>query len=488
MVGTISDLRPALTAPAGVGWAAPYARRLRVADCAAICVAVGVAYVVRFDTDGGAPTVAGNFSPSYVAVSVAIVVLWLAALAAAHVWDRRLLGVGSGEYSAVWRATWRLFAVVAVVAYLAKMDIGRAFLAIAFPLGLVLLLLGRMGARRWLRIQRSRGSCLTRLLVVGEREHVEVLIREIESDPTTGLGVVAACLPGGRSASQQDVLGVPVVGDLMHAANSASEIGAGAVAVTGADQLTAAVVRRLGWDLEPTGADLLIGGALTDIAGPRVHVTPVAGLSLMQVDAPRFSGPKYLVKSVADWFAALALTIVLLPVLIGVAIAVRLDSPGPAFFRQQRIGRNRTTFPMLKFRTMTVDAAERHDDVMAGGRAGLFYKRRDDPRVTRLGRVLRRYSIDEVPQLLNVLAGQMSLVGPRPQVESEVALYDRTAHRRLLVKPGLTGLWQVSGRSELSPDESIRKDVYYVENWTLLGDLSIVARTVRAVLAGRGAY
>ncbi|WP_456786664.1 sugar transferase [Cellulomonas sp. P5_C5] len=473
---------------AGRGWIHRYVRRLRLADLLAISVAIAVAYLVRYEMGARSPTVDGDFSPSYLVVSVVLIGLWFLALAASHAWDRRLLGVGSAEFSAVFGATWRLFAVVAIVAYLAKMEVGRAFLAIAFPLGLSLLLLERLASRRWLHVQRARGRCLTPVLVIGHRRQAEVLIRELDADAGAGLGVVGVCVPGGESRPGEELLGVPVVGDLEHAAESAAAVGARVVAVTGADELTAGVVRQLGWDLEDSGADLLVGGALTDIAGPRIHVTPVAGLPLMQIDAPRFTGPKYVVKTTSDWIGALILTIVLSPVLLGVALAVRLSGPGPVLFRQDRVGRAGGTFRMLKFRTMVEDASFHVEEAMEGGRSGLYYKRRDDPRVTRVGLVLRRYSLDELPQLFNVLKGEMSLVGPRPQVNSEVALYDRTAHRRLLVKPGLTGLWQVSGRSELSPDESIRKDVYYVENWTLFGDVLIVARTARAVLAGRGAY
>jgi len=463
-----------------------YVRVLRVADSLAIVVAVVAAYLVRFGADDRA--VVGTFSPTYLAVSVVLVVVWLVSLAAAHVWDRRVLTLGAGEYSAVFTATWRLFAVVAIVLYLAKMDVGRAFLAIAFPLGLALLLLERAVSRRWLRVRRNRGECRTPVLVVGQREHAEGLIREVAADTSRSLGVVGVCVPGGTRDRGEQLLGVPVVGNLASAAQSATDVGAQAVAVTGSDELTAAVVRQLGWDLEQSDTDLLVAGALTDIAGPRIHVTPVAGLPLMQVDPPRFTGPRYVVKSVADWCAALVLTFLVAPVLLLITIAVSVTSPGPVLYTQARIGRDGTTFRMLKFRTMVADADAHVDEVMADGRSGLFYKRRDDPRVTPVGRFLRRYSLDELPQLFNVLGGSMSLVGPRPQVASEVALYDRAAHRRLLVKPGLTGLWQVSGRSELSPDESIRKDVYYVENWTLFGDLVILMRTARAVIAGQGAY
>lgn len=452
-------------------------------------LAVGLAYVVRFDIDGSA-VVAGGFSPSYLALSLFLAAAWMGALALTRSRDRRLVGSGPAEYSRVFGATWRLFAVVAIVAYLLKMDIGRGYLALAAPLGLIILLFGRWSWRRWLSAQRQNGDFQSGVLVIGHLDKAAQLIDELRRNPQAGYAVVGVCLPSGEVPAEGGVRGVPVLGLMENAADVAVRVNASAVAVTGSDSITAETVRQLGWDLEGTKVDLALTLALVDVAGPRVLMHPVSGLPLMYVDEARFAGGKYVAKSIFDWCMALAITIVLLPLLVLLSLIVACTSPGPVFYRQERIGKDGRRFRIFKFRSMTADAHDRLADVLAAegvNGIAMFYKPKNDPRVTRVGRLLRKYSLDELPQLFNVLQGEMSLVGPRPQIEAEVAQYDRAAHRRLLVKPGLTGLWQVSGRSDLAVDEGIRMDVNYVENWTLFGDLLLLARTVRAVLRPSGA-
>ncbi|MBX9244237.1 sugar transferase [Actinotalea ferrariae] len=469
-------------------WWVAYSTRVLLTDAVAVYVAVFTAYVVREDAAGIA-RVSGQLSPTYLAVSVTLMWAWLFALVAGRTQDRRLVGVGPAEYQRVFSVSWRLFAAVAVVAYLGRMEIGRGYLGIAFPLGLALLLAGRYGWRQWLKRRRRVGELQSCVLVVGHRGKAEQTVRELRERSGAGFGVVGVCLPAGE-ADGGPVDGVPVLGTTDEAAAVARREAVDAVTVVGADSLTSDVVRRLGWDLEGSGIDLALTVAVRDVAGPRVIVNPVNGLPLVYVDEPRFSGPKYLVKTVFDWCGALVLCLLLAPVLVVVAVLVRLSGPGPVLYTQERIGAGGRTFRMLKFRSMVAGAHERLAEVLAAegvADVGLFYKPKNDPRVTRVGRVLRRFSLDELPQLFNVLRGDMSLVGPRPQIADEVALYDRKAHRRLLVKPGLTGLWQTSGRSGLSPAEGIRMDVYYVENWTLFGDLLILVRTAKAVLAAEGA-
>jgi exopolysaccharide biosynthesis polyprenyl glycosylphosphotransferase len=468
-----------------VRWWSGYLTRVLVTDAVAVYLAVFTAYLVRFDAVGTA-RVSGDLSTSYLVVSVVLMWAWLAALVLGRTQDRRLVGTGPTEYQRVVGVTWRLFAAVAVAAFLLRMEIARGYLAVALPLGLTLLLLGRFGWRQWLHRRRRAGHMASRVLVVGHRDEAEALIRQVAIRRGAGLAVAGVCLPRPDEGTH-DVLGVPVVGTFDSAAGVAQVLGVDAVAVTGADAVTAGTVRRLGWDLEGSGIDLALAVSLTDVAGPRVHMQPVNGLPLIYVDEPRFSGPKYALKSALDWALALSIALAIAPVLAVIALLVKMTSRGPVIYRQERVGRGGRTFAMLKFRSMEQGADRRLDEVM-GSDVGMFYKAKNDPRVTPLGRVLRRYSLDELPQLFNVLRGEMSLVGPRPQIDREVALYDRRAHRRLLVKPGLTGLWQVSGRSELSPDEAIRMDVYYVENWTVFGDLLILARTAKAIVAGEGAY
>ncbi len=469
-------------------WWLAYSTRILLTDAVAVYVAVFFAYLVRFDANG-LVRVSGKVAPSYLMVSIVLMWAWLFALVVGRTQDRRLLGSGPTEYQRVFSVTWRVFAAVAVVAYLLRMEIGRGYLAVAMPLGTALLMLGRFGWRQWLHRQRARGEMLSRVLVVGHRRKAADLARELQRRVGAGFGVVGICVPDGEDTSPVD--GIPVLGTVADAARLAREARVDTVAVSGSDAVTTDVVRALGWDLEGSGIDLALAMTLVDVAGPRVIMQPVSGVPLVYVDEPQFTGPRYALKTSADWLGALLITALLSPVLLVIAVLVKTTSRGPVFYRQERVGVRGRTFPMMKFRTMVVDAHERLAEVLAAegvDSVGLFYKPKNDPRVTRVGRVLRKYSLDELPQLLNVLAGHMSLVGPRPQIPAEVAQYDRTAGRRLLVKPGMTGLWQVSGRNDLSPEEGIRMDVYYVENWSLFGDFIILARTVRVVLLGAGAY
>ncbi|WP_421742085.1 sugar transferase [Cellulomonas sp.] len=465
------------------------ALRLWVTDAVAVTLSVVVAYLVRFDHTGLA-AVSGEFSPSYLSVSVVLALAWLAALAVGRTRDRRVLGSGPTEFSRVFNVTWRLFAAVAVIAYLFRMEIGRGYLGFAAPLGLGLILAGRAWWRRWLHAHREAGGYKSGILVIGHRDKAARLIGELHKNSRVGFAVLGVCVPTGEIIEGELIGGVPVLGAMDRAGEIAERIGASAVAVTGADAITAETVRQLGWDLEGKGIDLALTLSLVDVAGPRVLMQPVSGLPLMYVDEARFTGGKYIVKSVYDWALAAVITLVLLPVLAVVAILIRVTSPGPVLYRQERIGKDGRRFRIFKFRSMVSGADSRLEEVLAEqgiDSVGMFYKPKNDPRVTRVGRVLRRTSIDELPQLFNVLLGDMALVGPRPQIDAEVAQYDRTAHRRLRVKPGLTGLWQVSGRSGLAPEDGIRLDVNYVENWTLFGDLMILARTIKVVANGQGA-
>lgn len=470
-------------------WWQGYLSRLVVTDAVAVGLGVFVAYLVRNDARGDW-RVSGELSPTYLLVSVLLMWAWIFALVVGRTQDRRLVGSGPEEYQRVASMTWRVFASVAVIAYLLRMEIGRGFLAMAFPLGLALLLLGRFFWRQRLHAARERGEAWKQLLVVGHRGKVEGFLEELARRPGAGYRAVGVCLPAGEQGDAP-VGHVTVVGSADDAAAVARRLRVDTVAVVGSDKVTTQTVRRLGWDLEGTGVDLALAMALTDVAGPRVLMQPVSGLPLVFVDEPRFTGSKYLLKSVADWIAALVIACVLSPLLMAIAAAVKVSSRGPVLYRQARVGVHGRTFQMLKFRSMVTGAHERLAEVLAAegvADVGLFYKPKNDPRVTPVGRVLRKYSLDELPQLFNVLRGEMSLVGPRPQIDAEVAQYDRHAGRRLLVKPGMTGLWQVSGRNDLSPEEGIRMDVYYVENWSIFGDLLVLIRTARVVLGGRGAY
>jgi len=261
------------------------------------------------------------------------------------------------------------------------------------------------------------------------------------------------------------------------------------VAVAPADGWSARRLHQLAWDLEGRGVELVVHPGLMEVQGPRLHVAPVDGLPLLRLTEPRFTGLPRVLKGVMDKIGAGLLLLMVAPLLSAIYLAVRSDG-GPGFFRQVRVGQDGRQFRMWKFRSMVVDAEKQRQTwaLSDSDGAGPLFKLKADPRVTSVGALLRKYSLDELPQLFNVVTGSMSLVGPRPPLPSEVANYSRDARRRLLVKPGLTGLWQISGRSDLSWDDAVRLDLRYVENWTLALDGLILWKTIRAVVRGDGAY
>ncbi|MEV1331956.1 sugar transferase [Micromonospora costi] len=463
-----------------------YVRALVVLDATVLSVALLVGYLARFGDEQP-----GGSKVSYVLVAPGLVLAWLLALKALRCYDDRVIGYGADEYRRVSMSGLRLAAAIAIADYVIEVGVSRTFLGIFFAVGMVGLEVARFAARKQLHRARSRGVGWSRkVLVVGDTAHVLELVQTLRREPYAGYQVVGACIPDALLAPVAQRLGdVPVVGSFRGIPEAATAIGADTVAVTASGELTAARLRRLGWQLEGTGIDLVLAPALTDVAGPRIHTRPVAGLPLIHVEAPEFRGTRKLVKALVDRSIAVIVLTVLMPMLVVIALAIRLDSRGPVFFRQTRVGQGGREFGVWKFRTMVVNADALLAELAARNETdGLMFKMRDDPRVTRVGRTLRKWSLDELPQLINVLLGQMSLVGPRPPLPSEVARYDGDVARRLLVKPGMTGLWQVSGRSDLSWEDGIRLDLYYVENWSLAVDLTIFWKTFGAVINGRGAY
>jgi exopolysaccharide biosynthesis polyprenyl glycosylphosphotransferase len=328
-----------------------------------------------------------------------------------------------------------------------------------------------------------------RVLVLGHAPAVAQLIAQLHRHSHHGLQVIGACLPAAQLGGAARTIDVPVFGALGAAANSAAAAGVDTVMVLSCPELDGPMLRRLAWELERDDIDLIVSSSLVDTAGDRITVRPVDGLPMMHIEHPRLSGGRRLVKAAFDVSVAALLLVLLAPLLLLIALVIRLDTGGPVFFRQVRVGRGGEPFRMVKFRTMHTDAEARLEAMRRQNEhAGVLFKIREDPRVTRCGRILRRYSLDELPQLINVLLGEMSLVGPRPPLPAEVEQYPHDMRRRLVVKPGMTGLWQVSGRSDLSWEDSIRLDLRYVENWSLTVDLVILMRTATAVVRGSGAY
>lgn len=424
----------------------------------------------------------------YTVLALGLAALWLLMIALRGGYRTSVLGVGLDEYKRVLKATFLLAGAVAIVCYLGRIDVARGFLAVAFPLGAVGLVIGRSAARKWLHRQRNRGHLVRRVLVVGDHEHVGQLVSVLRREAYLGYSVVGACLPT-YDEDFPSAADIPVFGGLNEVAKVARAVQADTVAVTAVSGSGTSFLRRLAWSLEGVGVELLVVPSLTDIAGPRIQMRPVAGLPLLHVREPEFTGLRRVSKTAFDRITAVTLVVVLSPVILAIAAAIRLGDSGPVFFRQTRVGSHGEEFRCWKFRSMIVDADKRVDSLrQLNDFDDILFKIRKDPRVTAVGRFLRRSSLDELPQLLNVIAGEMSLVGPRPPLPAEVREYGDDVRRRLLVRPGITGLWQISGRSDLSWEDTVRLDLYYVENWSFFGDVLILAKTVRAVMSGSGAY
>ena len=470
------------------GWASPAAGwtnayRLRAAILDFLCaLAAGLlAYEIRFDSQG-------YLSAEYLLLSTTLPVLWIASIALAGGYDQRFIGVGSDEFRKILNAAVSLTAGIAVISYALKFGLARGYVVLALPSAAVFDLLARYRLRKRLHKLRSTGACMARVVAVGHASAVADLIAELRRGTYHGLSVVGACLAGGTMLNE--IAGVPVYGGLGNVPEAVGHAGADTVAVLSCPEMSGIKLRELAWDLEKTGTDMCVAAALLDVAGPRTTIRPVAGLPLLHMDHPELAGGKQVLKAAFDKFLALTAVTLLSPLFAMVMLAIKLDGHGPVFFRQTRVGKDGDTFSVWKFRTMVVDAEQQKAELASLNEAGASYlfKMRSDPRVTRVGTWLRRYSLDELPQLFNVLACHMSLVGPRPALPAETAKYGHHMRRRLAVKPGITGLWQVNGRSDLAWDEAVRLDLRYVENWSLVLDLQILWKTGSAVVHGHGAY
>jgi exopolysaccharide biosynthesis polyprenyl glycosylphosphotransferase len=469
-----------IAARGATAWTASYLRQVVIADACCGLAAGLLAFEVRFGSDAAG-------AAGYFWLGLVLPVLWLTALALGGAYDTRFIGVGTDEFRRVLNTGVCLTAAVAIVAYASKTDIARGYVVVALPCLTAFDLLVRYWLRKRLHHLRALGDCMRKVVVVGHPDVIAELATVLRRDSYHGLSVVAACVLGPDCPDEID--GIPVVGGLVNVTEEVHRTGADTVAVLACPEMSGARLRDLAWALEKSGTDLCVAPALLDVAGPRTTIRPVAGLPLLHMDHPEFTGARQLIKSAFDRAIAVSAVTLLLPVFFAIAAAIKLGDGGPAFFLQTRVGKDGKHFTLYKFRTMVVDAEQRLAELtpLNDGK-GLLFKVRQDPRITRVGGWLRRHSLDELPQLLNVLAGDMSLVGPRPALPDETSAYEYHVRRRLAVKPGITGLWQVNGRSDLSWDEAVRLDVSYVENWSFVLDLQILWKTWSAVWHGNGAY
>jgi exopolysaccharide biosynthesis polyprenyl glycosylphosphotransferase len=471
--------------PARVDWRGKYALGLIFIDWIVGLIAAAAALALRF---GGSNT--QTFLLDYRLLTLVFPLPWIAVLALNRAYESRHLFVGTDEYARVVRSGLGLTAVLAILSFTFDLRLARGYVIIAVPAATMIDVAARYVFRQLLHRAWSRGERLHRVILVGHARAVADMSRRLRHESHHGLGIIGACLPPGTHSEALAGL-PPIYGNFDQVAAAVGESGADTVVVLSCPEIDGAELRRLAWQLERDEIDLIVASTLVDVAGDRTTIRPVDGLPMLHVEHPRLKGSARLVKNAFDRVGAFFLLTLISPLLLALSLLVWFGprGRGPAVFRQERVGKDGKPFVLYKFRTMVVNAEARLQELRnLNDSDGELFKMRKDPRVTPVGRWLRRFSLDEVPQLMNVLKGDMSLVGPRPPLAREVAGYPDDMRRRLVVKPGLTGLWQVSGRSDLSWEESIRLDLTYVENWSLAMDVTILARTVSAVVRSSGAY
>lgn len=475
-----------------IDWQRRQARVLLIGDLVVLAVALGTAQVVRFGVNPDRQV--SGLGTSYAVLGVALAGLWWMSLQVHRSRSPKVVGHGTEEYRRVIVATFRAFAILAMGALVFQIDASRLYLATAFPLGLAGLLAGRKLARVGLHRARVQGLAAARVLVVGGERSAGEIANWFAKHRTAGYEVCGVWVPDERmplAALCSDVpSNIPVMSSSMDFAEALATSGATTVVVTDTEHLGHESLRDLAWQLEGSNIDLILSPNVLNVSASRLYLQDVSGMPMLHVSEPQYAGAARISKRAFDVLGSVLILVMAAPMFVATALAVKLSSPGAVFYRQERIGRNGEHFGMIKFRSMRADADSQLAALLAAEGKSLaeLPKLTRDPRVTRVGAFIRRFSIDELPQLLNVLKGDMSLVGPRPQRDFEVAQYDRMAQRRLTVRPGMTGLWQVSGRSDLPYAEAINLDVHYVENWSMTQDIMILWRTARAVLASDGAY
>ena len=456
-------------------WKPKLRKNLAFFDLLTLVFSISLTFNLRFPNtwQGGL----NEYELRNIVLSLLVLVSWLFFLWFNESRDTNILGFGADEYKRLINATLLSFTFIAFISYIFKLEISRGFVLLVFPFGLLNLFIVRRILRKRLLIARNNGRYISRVLLLhsGVSDPVEARLATAQH---AGFNIVHKIVTAENFKFEiKDIVSNAL-------SNNCDEIMVGQSAV-----ISAAELRKLGWALEATNIDLIVAPAVTEIAGPRLKVSNVEGLPLLHLEQPDFSGTSRITKRLLDLILSIFGLILISPFLVIIALVIKLYDRGSVLYFQKRIGQNNKEFTVYKFRTMYEGSHEERAKIMAEtNKDPRLAKDPQDPRVTKPGLFLRRWSVDEIPQILNVIKGEMSLVGPRPPLAEEVNQYKKSETRRLLVKPGLTGLWQVSGRSELDWEDAVRLDLYYVENWSLTLDILIIIRTAAAVWRGEGAY
>ncbi|MEZ5408828.1 MAG: sugar transferase [Acidimicrobiales bacterium] len=474
---TATETETQTTAGAAASPAAPGALRpsspgrtragLVVFDLAAVAAGTALASVLRHPGPDGLLGVL---------LALGLHPLWLVR---ARLYRARVITRRADEIRRIVDAGVRTTATMAVLAYLADLRLDRLWLGLSLVATVVLLAADRELIRRRFQARRAAGQMARRVLLIGDNAESATFADMFADDPRLGYAIVGQIDPA-RATDPQELTTRVLTAARQLEANGVI------VAATAIDMRSS---NRLIRDLVEAGIHVELSSTLADIASDRLTVRPLGRVPVVYVEPRHRHGWRAGAKRAFDLAVAGTVLAVLSPILGAIALAVRLDSPGPVLFRQERVGQDGEPFKVLKFRTMVTNAEELLASLVAQSEgAGPLFKMKRDPRVTRVGSFLRKTSLDELPQLWNVLRNEMSLVGPRPALRSEMAEWSEELYGRLRVKPGITGMWQVSGRSSTTFEEYTRLDLYYVDNWSLVVDLAILAKTIPAVIASRGAY
>lgn len=453
-------------------------------DSLMVGLAFSTAYLARFVFDLPLLREVGSQPQLYLQLSLLFLPVWLLAIAAEGGYTQRYLFIGSEEYRRLFHAT--AFAALGstLITFLFKIDLSRGWMMLSWLFALLLLLTERYLYRRWRQFQNRRRPPQHKVLIIGSNKEAAEVAKVINNASYLGSQVVGALNGIGRSVKD-----IRVIGQVSNLKAKVAEVKPEAVVVI--PSALGAKAASVYSQLKDLNCHVYITPSLKDVVSSRVSIQPIGELPLIRVEKVTIDGLKGFLKRLFDLTVTLPLLVLLAPFFLLISVLIKLDTPGSVFFRQTRVGKNGRLFTCYKFRSMVVNAEAKLKELKKLNEAkGHIFKIKNDPRITKVGRWLRRYSLDELPQLFNVLKGEMSLVGPRPPLPSEVANYNEWEKQRLAVKPGMTGYWQIYGRAQdvFDFEEVVKMDLFYIENWSLTLDLYLLWRTLWVVLAGKGAY
>lgn len=482
----------------------PLWRYIYVAALVAVDVLVMLlSLVICFAFNPGAYDTVTRAMPIW-AFLLAYCVIGLLCLAFAGAYHRHVMAEGYELYTKLINAAIFTIVLASCVAFMLNLQLPRTALIIAPLVGLVCELVARWMMRCLLHHHRRRGECKYTTVIVGSSEGINRTLRLMRRNSALGYMPVAVCpiAPDPRMddayvvtnfVADPDIEGADKLRVLSFGSRFARTIERmGVQEVYIADVLSrdSKLLHAMSLAIESLGIELAISVSLADVGGHRLHLRNSAEQQVLIASLPQYRTTTYVIKRIIDIVLSAVALVISSPIMLGVAIAIKLDDGGPVLFKQTRVGIHGKPFTMYKFRSMVTNAEEIKAKLAAeSGQTDRFiFKLKDDPRITKVGKFIRKTSLDEFPQFFNVFKGDMSLVGPRPALPDEVARYGSLYSTRLLVKPGITGPWQVSGRSDLSQEQSEFLDVSYIENWSITGDLAILAKTVMVVFRGTGSY